>query len=99
MNDASFSSGGAEDFEDLQAVGRFRPIVGMREGKWFADTLDGVRLHGDKLYPRGAYRIVAADIPEEMFEGLFRSGNLDRFGPATYFEHDELERIVLILEP
>ena len=68
------------------------------EGKWFADTYRGVLLHAESLYPDGSYRIVAADIPADMLEGLFRPENLDRFGPATYLEANELAMITPILE-
>jgi hypothetical protein len=70
----------------------------MMEGKWFADTREGVRLHAAKLYPDGSYHIVAADIPDVLLERLFRSNNLDRFGPATYVESNQLALITPILE-
>jgi hypothetical protein len=71
----------------------------MMEGKWFADSVDGVRLHATNLYPDGNYRIVATEVPDQMLEGLYRDGNLDPFGPATYLESNDLEKVVPILEP
>ncbi len=68
------------------------------EGKWFADTFDGVRLHAASLYPDGDFHIIAAEIPEKMLDALYRPDNLDRFGPATYLESDQLVIIVPITE-
>ena len=79
-------------------IGRFRPGEGMMEGKWFADTYQGVLLHADGLYPDGDYHIVAAEIPADLLDRLYRPENLDRFGPATYLESDDLSIITPILE-
>lgn len=68
------------------------------EGKWFADTLASALLHAAKLYPDGGYHVVAADIPDEILERLYRLTNLDRFVPATYLERTELVLIRPILE-
>jgi hypothetical protein len=71
----------------------------MIEGKWFADTYEGVLLHAAGLYPTGDFHVVAADIPDDVLDRLFRSDNLDRFGPATFFQPNELVLIAPILEP
>ncbi len=70
----------------------------MMEGKWFADTKEGVVLHASKLYPDGNCRIVAADLPDHMLERLYRPDNLDRFGPATYLESDDLNYVDPIVD-
>lgn len=70
----------------------------MMEGKWFADTYAGVLLHAASLYRDGDCRVVAADLPEELLGRLFRSDNLDGFGPATYLESGDLTGILPILE-
>jgi hypothetical protein len=89
---------GHAEYEDIQITGRFRPAEGMMEGKWFADTYEGSLLHAASLYPDGNYRIVAADLPNDLLQRLYRPGDLDRFGPATYLESHELARIAPVLE-
>jgi len=42
--------------------------------------------------------IVAADIPADMLERLYKLVNLDQFGPATYLESGDLAMISPILE-
>ncbi len=70
----------------------------MMEGKWFADSFEGVLKHAASLYPDTKHHIVAADIPDDLLVRLHRSPNLDLFGPATYLEEDDLVGIVPILE-
>jgi len=89
---------GHEEYEDIRTTGRFRTVEGMMEGKWFADTYKGVLLHAAGLYPDGDYHVVAADVPASMLEQLYKLGNLDQFGPATYLESGDLAMISPILE-
>jgi hypothetical protein len=73
------------EYQDILATGRFREGINSLGGKWFADSLDGARLHGDDLYPDGAYRILEADVPDDA-PTLYQSPNLDGFGPARYLD-------------
>jgi len=68
------------------------------EGKWFADSYEGVRLHARAHYPAGDCRIVATDVPDHSLTRLHRPQNLDGFGPATYFDATDLAGVVPILE-
>jgi len=68
------------------------------EGKWFADSLAGVLLHSSAHYPNGDCHIVSVDVPDERLSRLYRSANLDRFGPATYLESNDLEGLRPIFE-
>jgi hypothetical protein len=89
---------GREEFADIKACGRFRAAEGMMEGKWFADSHEGALLHARSLYPDGECQIVAAEVPGEILDRLYRDDNLDRFGPASYLEADEMALIVPLLE-
>jgi len=68
------------------------------EGKWFADSYDGVLLHARAHYPDGDSYIVAADVPDEMLPRLYRPSNLDVYCPATFLDLIDLEGITPILE-
>ena len=89
---------GHAEYEDIRVIGRFRPGEGMMERKWFADTYQGVLLHAEGLYPDGDYHIVSAEVSKDILDRLYRPENLDRFGPATYLEADDLSMITPILE-
>src|SRR6476620_1076789 len=86
------------EYDDLRVLNRFRPGPNSLEGKWFADSYDGVLLHADAHYPDCDWLIVAAEVPDAVLIGAFRLANLDGFGPATYLDESELGGIVPILE-
>ena len=65
------------------------------EGKWFAWTIGGVKLHAASLYPAGDCSIIGVDVPDEIFAGGYHDDNLDRLGPASYF--DEASGLGLIV--
>lgn len=68
------------------------------EGKWFADSCDGAIQHGRQLYVNKHFKIVGADIPDELLTRLYRQENLDGFGPATYVDPEYLGAIMVIFE-
>ena len=86
------------EYEDLRLSAQFRSGPGTMEGKWFADSYEGVRCHAEAHYPDGDCYIVAADIPEALLSRLFRSANLDGFGPATYLDPSDLKGITPVFE-
>jgi hypothetical protein len=79
----AFRAVGEEEYEDILATGEFRPGPNSLEGKWFADSLEGAKAHGNVLYPDGNFRLVEADLPNDA-RSLFRLPNLDGKGPARY---------------
>ncbi len=68
------------------------------EGKWFADSDEGVLLHAAAHYPDGEGLVVSAEVPQELFARLFRLPDLDHFGPATYLDMIELDGIIPLFE-
>jgi len=86
------------EFEDLRRTNYFRQGPNSLEGKWFADTHEGVLLRVVAHYPDGDGRIVAADVPDRLIGEAFRMADLDGFGPATYLEATQLIGIVPIVE-
>ena len=77
------------EFADAMSTGRFNVGPNSLEGKWFADTIDGVISHGDGLHGAGRYRIIQADLPDAA-PSLYRLPNLDGYGPARYLGIDDL---------
>ncbi len=84
------------EYDDLRLVNHFRAGWNSLEGKWFADTYEGVLLRAAAHYPDGDGRIVEADVPDELWERSYRPENLDHFGPATYLERSNLGDIILV---
>lgn len=80
---------GKAEFEDIMHTGQLRPGINTLEGKWFADTLDGARLHGETLYPGEDFYLIEVDVPDDA-PSLSRRDNLDGFGPARFLHSDDL---------
>jgi RHS repeat-associated protein len=82
------------EYQQILRTGRFEQGPNSLEGKWFADTYDSAKLHGDAIYEKWGnkqYRIVEADIPNERVMHIDR--NIDRRGPGRYIEPDNLRDI------
>jgi hypothetical protein len=77
------------EYQDILRTGQFRQGPNSLEGKWFADSLEGARAHGDALQGPGKYRIIEVDIPDNA-PSLFRQPNLDGRGPARFLDLDDL---------
>jgi hypothetical protein len=86
------------EYQDLVTTGRFRQGQNSLEGKWFADTLEGVARHAANLYKNTAFKIVKAEIPADLLTRSYRPANHDRCGPATYVDRGDLPLISPILE-
>ena len=80
------------EYLDILRTKRFRQGPNSLEGKWFADSIEGARLHGDALQGRGKYRLIEADLPDSA-PSLFRQSNLDGYGPARYLHQDDLNNV------
>ena len=80
------------EFDDIMKTGRFNVGPNSVEGKYFADTLEGVVKHGDTLQGAGKYRIVEADLPNNA-PSLYTWPNLDGYGPARYIHVDDLNGV------
>lgn len=76
----------------MMKTGKFTQGPNSLEGKWFSDSLDGAKLHGDALHGAGKYRIIEADVPNNA-PSLFRQPNLDGRGPARYLDLDDLNGV------
>ena len=70
----------------------------MMEGKWFADSYEGVLLHAAAHYPDGDGYIVAAEVSDASLHFRFRLPDLDGFGPATYLDMSDLDGVIPIFE-
>jgi hypothetical protein len=81
------------EYQDILKTGQFRQGPNSLEGKWFSDSLDGARLHGEALEGAGKYRLIEADVPNNA-PSLFRQPNLDGRGPSRYFHLDDLQGVV-----
>jgi hypothetical protein len=81
------------EYQDILHNGRFRQGSNSLEGKWFADSMEGARSHGEALYPNGEFRLMEADVPDDA-PSLFQLSNLDGRGPARYLELDDLQGVV-----
>jgi hypothetical protein len=81
------------EYQELLQTGRFLEGPGSLEGKWFADTIEGVLAHGRAFYPDGDYRVIEADVPDNA-PGLFQQPNLDGRGPARYLHVDDLKDVI-----
>jgi hypothetical protein len=80
-----FRAVSVEEYQSIQAIGRFTQGPNSLEGKWFADNLAGAALHGDARHGPGNYRIIEADVPDDA-PSLFKLPNLDGRGPARYLD-------------
>jgi hypothetical protein len=63
------------------------------EGKWFAESLEGAKAHGRKLYRDEKFHVIEVDIPNNAPSLSIRS-NLDGLGPARYLHNDDLPGLV-----
>ena len=81
------------EYQDIIASGQLRQGPNSMEGKWFADSLEGVHLHSDALHGPGNYRIMEVDIPDDA-PSLFQDPNLAGFGPARYLDIDDLPDVI-----
>jgi hypothetical protein len=81
------------EYHDILQTGRLRQGPNSLEGKWFGDTIEGARLHGDALQGPGKYRIIEVDVPDNA-PSLFRQPNLDGRGPARYLHLDDLNDVI-----
>lgn len=78
------------EFQDILQVGHFRKGSNSFEfGKWFADSPEGAKLHGDALMGVGKYRIIEADVPSNA-PSLYQPDNMDGRGPARYLSLEDL---------
>jgi RHS repeat-associated protein len=73
-------------------TGQFTQGPNSLEGKWFSDSLEGAKLHGDFLHGPGNYRIIEADVPNNA-PSLFQQPNLDGRGPARYLDLQDLNGV------
>jgi hypothetical protein len=80
------------EYQDILKTGQLRQGPNSMEGKWFADTIDGVKLHGDALEGAGKYRIIEVDIPDNL-PSLHLDPNLDLRGPARYLDGIDLPNL------
>ena len=87
---------GQAEFDDIVSSGMFRQGPNSMEGKWFADTLDGVQQHGDELFGAGNFQVVATELTEDI-PSLFRLPNLDGFGPASYIDGADLGGLIPLI--
>ena len=67
--------------------------ISFQQGKWFADSAEGARLHGDALQGSGNFRIIEVDIPNNA-PSLSTRTNLDGRGPARYLHNDDLPTLI-----
>ena len=81
------------ELRDILVCGNLRQGPNSLEGKWFADSLEGAKLHGLSLYPDVNFQLIEADLPNDA-PSLSTRINLDGFGPARYLHGDDLLNIV-----
>jgi hypothetical protein len=77
------------EYQDIIKSGKLRQGPNSMEGKWFADSPAGAKLHGDALEGPGKYRIIEVDIPDNL-PSLHLDPNLDLRGPARYLDNSDL---------
>lgn len=80
------------EYQDILRTGRLRQGPNSTEGKWFADSLDGAKAHGEGLFRDGEFRLIEADVPDDA-PSLFRLPNLDGHGPARFLDMDDLDDV------
>lgn len=80
------------EYQDILKSGQLRQGPNSLEGKWFADSLEGARLHGDDLFPNGDFRLIEVDIPDSA-SSLYKHPDLDGFGPARYLDNSDLPNL------
>jgi hypothetical protein len=81
------------EYQDILATGRFNQGPNAVEGKYFADSLEGATAHGESLFGSGKYRLIEADVPENA-PSLMRWENLDRKGPARFYDLNDLKDVI-----
>lgn len=81
------------EFDSMIRTGKFTQGPNSLEGKWFAESYDNARLHGNALEGAGNYKIIQADLPTNA-PSFFRVQNLDNRGPAVYLHVDDLVGVV-----
>jgi hypothetical protein len=84
-----------QELVDLFGLGRFRPIPGSMQGKWFAETPDNAASWGQSFSRMlgGTFHLVQVDIPQDVAAKMFRVSSLDQIGPARYAEGDVLDLV------
>jgi hypothetical protein len=80
------------EYQSIIRKGFFSPGPNSLEGKWFADTLEGARLHRGALYGFQSCYILEADVPDNA-SSLFKVANLDGRGPARYLDVKDLRGV------
>ena len=65
------------EHQDILATGRFNQGPNAVEGKYFVDSLERAKAHGESLFGPGNYRLIEADVPENS-TSLMKWENLDR---------------------
>jgi RHS repeat-associated protein len=83
---------GKDEYLDSVKTGQFRQGPNSLEGKWFADSIQGAQTHGEALFGKDGFRLIAADVPDNA-SSLFRQPNLDGRGPARYLHCDDLKSV------
>jgi hypothetical protein len=81
------------EYQDILASSQFRAAPNSLEGKWFADSAECAKAHGEALFPGSSYRLIQADVPDDV-PSLFRHENLDGLGPARFLHIDDLKGVV-----
>jgi RHS repeat-associated protein len=79
------------EYEQIIRTGKFEKVYNGAEGKYFADTLEGARAHGNDLEGAGKYHIMEADIPEDAASKTW--SDLDGKGSARYVPIENLKGI------
>jgi RHS repeat-associated protein len=82
------------EYQQILRTGTFEHGgMGAMEGKWFTETVESARKHGDFWYTRQGktYRIVEADLPNGAKQHL--DPNIDRYGPGRYVEIEDLRGV------
>lgn len=84
------------EFQDLIDIGGFRPTPGSLEGKWFALYPEDAKQLGNILHGVGNYRIIEVEVPKEIGDQFFKIERLDKIGPATFAEIDQLRAVTFV---
>ena len=74
------------EYDDLKSCGRFR-LGGGAEGKYFWTSPHDAGRFGRETqghYHPDGYRVVGADVPEQVAGQFARLGQLDGIGPAYF---------------
>ena len=86
------------EFQQLMSTGRFESVPGSLEGKWFAETAAAARQWADwfsRVSGVAHERIIEIEIEREIADRFVRYPNLDRCGPASFAELEQLNRAIV----